>query len=81
MPNGPGAKTPAGATQVARGPGAGDTSAGDRGDASVRLSRRRFVQASALAAASSMATLVPLGGRAAAQDTPVPAHGLSSSAT
>ena len=43
----------------------------------MRLSRRRFVQASALAAASSMATLVPLGGRTAAQDTPVPAHGLS----
>ena len=40
----------------------------------MRLSRRRFVQASAVAAASSMAPFSPLIGRAAAQEA---AHGLS----
>ncbi len=42
----------------------------------MRLSRRRFVQASTCAAASSLAQLVPLGGRAAA-DAHNAAHGLS----
>ena len=40
----------------------------------MRLSRRRFVQASAIAAASSMASFSPVIGPAAAQET---AHGLS----
>ena len=40
----------------------------------MRLSRRRFVQASAIAAASSMAPFAPLIGRAEAQEA---AHGLS----
>ena len=40
----------------------------------MRLSRRRFVQASAIAAASSMASFSPMIGPAAAQET---AHGLS----
>ena len=40
----------------------------------MRLSRRRFVQASAIAAASSMAAFPPLIGRAAAEEA---AHGLS----
>ena len=42
----------------------------------MRLSRRRFVQASACAAASSLVPLVPLGGRAAANAHNA-AHGLS----
>ncbi len=42
----------------------------------MRLSRRRFVQASTCAAASSLAQLVPLGGRASA-DAHNAAHGLS----
>ena len=42
----------------------------------MRLSRRRFVQASACAAASSLVPLVPLGRRAAADATDA-AHGLS----
>ena len=40
----------------------------------MRLSRRRFVQASAIAAASSMASFSPMIGPATAQET---AHGLS----
>ena len=42
----------------------------------MRLSRRRFVQASAAAAASALAPLVPLRAAGAA-DAPRPAHGLS----
>ena len=44
----------------------------------MRLNRRRFVQASAVAVASSMAPLAPLVGHEAAEDAaPDPAHGLS----